>query len=536
MTRIPVNTLTSDQDTTYDFVVVGSGFGGCVSAMRLTEKGYKVLVLERGRRYDNGAFPKSDKNIFNYYWMPKLRAFGMMGLTFLSDLTVFSGNGVGGGSLVYSAVLLRPKREFYEAKEWCDLADWESELRPHYEVAERMLGATPNPHAWPADTLLHEIAVELGREDTFAPTISGIFFGEEGKSVTDPFFDGTGPDRAGCIFCGGCIVGCRFNAKNSLDKNYLYFAESGGAEILPEANVLDIQPLNSSQADDARYAVVYERTTAWFRKPKNTVRAQNVIVAGGVLGTVELLLRCREETKSLPGLSPRLGRNVRSNSEAVMGVTARGGEVNYSKGTAISSTLWVDEKTTIQPVRYHEDSSTARNLALPLIKIEGSTSTRLVSIVRWTLRHPIDFLRIRVLPGWSRRSTILMLMQTEDSRLHLKLDDGKLVSEPSKSHPVEALVETGLDIVDRFAQRVDGVPFSTIGEVLQGIPATSHILGGCNIGADSRSGVVDINHEVFGYPGLYVVDGSVVPANLGINPALTITALAERAMGRIPNK
>jgi cholesterol oxidase len=315
-------TKASDNEV-FDFVIIGSGFGGSVSAMRLTEKDYSVLVLERGKRYNAEDFPETNwKLLSKYLWMPGLRLFGIQGLSFFKDMWVLSGSGVGGGSLVYACTLIKPGDQFFQAEEWFGLADWQQELESHYETARQMLGVTQNPVLWPADHLLRDIAEELGQAHTFESTPVSIFFGEPGQTVPDPYFGGAGPERSGCIHCGGCMVGCRHNAKNTLDKNYLYFAEKYGAEVRSEANVIDIRPLYGRQEDQARYEVVYERTTDWLLKRRNTVRARNVVVSAGVLGTIDLLLRCRDETKSLPQLSSRLGTMVRSNSEALMGVTA----------------------------------------------------------------------------------------------------------------------------------------------------------------------------------------------------------------------
>jgi cholesterol oxidase len=538
---------TSDRSTVdpelFDFVVIGSGFGGSVAAWRLTEKGYRVLVLERGKRFRPQDFPRTNWNVFKFLWMPRLRCFGILGINLLKDLMILNGSGVGGGSLVYANTHIQPGKAFYQAKEWRDLADWEAELRPHFAEARRMLGVTPNPHPWPADHLLREIAAELGREHTFGPTPVAVFFGEAGKTVPDPYFGGEGPPRTGCTHCGGCMVGCRHDAKNSLDKNYLYFAEKHGAVIRPEADVRDIRPLPPGQPDGARYEVAYRRSTAWLFKRRRVVRARNVVVAAGVLGTVDLLLRCRDETRSLPGLSRRLGKMVRSNSEALLGVTSRRGSDarDFSQGVAITSHFWVDEVTSVEPCRYPRGSSLMRHLAVPLVSSHGSRWRVLARFALAVLRRPYDILKSRLLPDWPRDSTILLVMQTEENRMHLKrgrswltLFRRGLVSQRDDSLPIPAVVEAGRRVAERFAQKIDGIPQSTINETLFDIPSTAHILGGCAIAAGAEHGVIDVNHRVFGYPGLYVVDGSVIPANLGVNPSLTITAMAERAMSRIP--
>ena len=525
---------------TFDFVVIGSGFGGSVSAMRLSEKKYKVLVLERGKRYHAKDFPKTNWHLTKYLWAPAIRCFGIMGIHFFKDMLVLNGSGVGGGSLVYASTHIEPGQSFYEAEEWRDLADWKAELAPHFETANHMLGVTENPKFWPADHRLHEIAQELGQGHTFKPTPVAIFFGEPGQTVHDPFFGGEGPPRAGCVHCGGCMVGCRHNAKNTLDKNYLYFAEKLGAEVRPEANVIDIRPLYGEQPDQARYEIIYERTTDWVIKRRRVVRTRQVVLAAGVLGTVNLLLRCRDEIKSLPKLSPRLGWMVRSNSEALMGVTTREEDVDYSQGVAITSHFWVDEVTSVEPVRYPRGSSLMRNLAVPLVQLEGGSWQRLGRLMRIIKERPYDFLKARFLPDWTRDSTILLVMQTIENRMQFKrgrslltLFKKGLVSERDKNLPIPVTIDAGREVVERFAQKVNGVPQSTFNEVLLNTPSTAHILGGCSIGKDESTGVIDINHEAFNYPGLYVVDGSVIPANLGVNPSLTITAMAERAMSGI---
>lgn len=530
-------------DGCFDYVIIGSGFGGSVSAMRLSEKGYRVLVLERGKRYSASDFPRTNWNIFKYLWLPAARCFGIMGINFLNDIVILNGSGVGGGSLVYASTHIQPPDKFFEAEEWRDLADWKAELMPFYERANRMLGTAENPKLWPADHRLYEIAKELKREHTFTPTPVGIFFGEPGKMAPDPYFGGEGPDRAGCIHCGGCMVGCKHNAKNTLDKNYLYLAEKWGAQVQAEANVGDIRPLYDPQPDNARYEIVFERTTDWFFKRKNSVYTRNVIVSAGVLGTVNLLLRCRDETQSLPLLSSRLGGHVRSNSEAFSGATARTGEVDYSQGVAITSHFWIDDVTSVEPVRYPRGSSFIRNLTVPLVDLQGTAWQRLGRFVMYGLKNPYDFLKARILPDWARDTTILMIMQTVENRLNLKrgrnlftLGRKGLVTEQDSHLPIPTIIQAGQYVVKRFTELSDGAAMGSIQELLLDIPTTAHILGGCNIGADAQCGVINSRQEVFNYPGMYVVDGSAIPANLGVNPSLTITAMAERAMSLIPAK
>ncbi len=531
----------------YDFIIIGSGFGGSVSAMRLAQKGYRVLVLERGKRYRAQDFPKTNWNIGKFLWLPTLRCFGIMGINFLDDMMILNGSGVGGGSLVYASTHIRPGTAFFDASEWCDLADWQAELLPHYDTAEFMLGVNENPQFWPADHTLHKIATELGQEHTFKPTPVAIFFGEPGQTVPDPFFDGEGPARTGCIHCGGCMVGCKHNAKNTLDKNYLYFAEKWGAVVQPEANVVDIKMLHGKHYDNSpRYEVVYQKTTDWVVKRKTAVTAHNVILSAGVLGTVDLLLRCRDETKSLPNLSPRLGRMVRSNSEALMGVTARrDGEspepdTDFSQGVAITSHFWIDDVTSVEPVRYPTGSSLMRNLAVPLVDMEETPGKRFLRFLEVMVKRPYDFLKVRFLPNWAEDSTILLIMQTIDNRMQLKrgrsiftLFRKGLVSERNEKTPIP-VIEAGRKVTERFAELINGIPQSSIHEVLLDKPSTAHVLGGAVIGKDETQGVIDHRHEVFNYPGLYVVDGSAIPANLGVNPSLTITAMAERAMSFVP--
>jgi cholesterol oxidase len=532
--------MTNSDSETFDYVIVGSGFGGSVSAMRLAEKGYSVLVLERGKRYRDQDFARSTWVVWKYLWLPAARCFGILQISPFRDVLVLHGSGVGGGSLGYANVLMEPTDELFAAPAWRHLADWKSILRPHYDTARRMLGVAPNPRQWAADGVLRQIARELGQEQTFRATTVGTYFGTPGVELPDPYFGGAGPPRRGCTHCGGCMVGCRHNAKNTLVKNYLYFAEKWGAQVRPEAEVRDIRPLPERQADGARYEVFYRRSTAWLRAPVRRVRARNVIVAAGTLGSNRLLFRCRDITRSLPRISRRLGEMVRTNSEALLGVVSRDLRTNYSDGIAITSIFHADPVTTIEPVRYPAGSDLMRFLAGPLLTT-GTLGQRLRASAADVFRRPADFLRTHILPGWARRTTILLVMQTEDNRIRLHLGRSLwtllrrgLVSHPDDDHAIPTTIPIGHHVTRRFAELTGGIPSSTINEALLNIPMTAHILGGCPFGVDDRDGVVDLTCQVHNYPGLYVVDGSIVPANPGVNPSLTIAALAEYAMSCVP--
>jgi len=530
------------QDT-FDHVIIGSGFGGSVSAMRLTEKGYRVLVLERGKRFQDQDFAKSTWNVFKYLWLPALRCFGILQISPFRDVFVMHGSGVGGGSLGYANVLVEPDDKLFEAPAWRHLADWKAILRPHYDTARRMLGAAQNPRLWRADHALREIATELGRQATFEPTDVGVFFGEPGAEVPDPYFGGDGPPRTGCTHCGGCMVGCRYNAKNTLVKNYLYFAQKWGAQVWPECEVYDVQPLPAGASDGARFEVVHRRTTAWLLKPERRVRARNVVFSAGALGTMRLLFRSRDVTRSLPALSPRLGDGVRTNGEEFVGSISRQATPDYSKGVAITSIFKANDATAVEPVRYPAGSGLLRLLSGPLVGSGGNVLVRLLKVVGASLRHPIDFLRAQVLPGWAQRTTVLLIMQTDDQRIRMRLGRSlftlfrrKLVSQTEPGQRLSGKVEVGHRLTQAFAEKTNGAPAGSIVEAVLDIPMTAHLLGGCPIGRDNREGVVDASFRVFNYPGLYVVDGSIVPANPGVNPSLTITALAEYAMSHIAPK
>lgn len=553
----------SSNSPVYDYVIIGSGFGGSVSAMRLTEKGYRVLVLERGKRYLDQDFAKSNWRVWKYVWAPALRCYGILQISPFRNVIALHGSGVGGGSLGYANVLMQPDDRLFENPSWKHLADWKAILLPHYDTARRMLGVTCNTRLWASDYVLQEIAAELGTQHTFQPTSVGIIFGrreKEGEEVPDPFFGGEGPARNTCIHCGGCLVGCRYNAKNTLVKNYLYLAEKWGAEVRAECEVVDVRPIpvgaglissggvgnNSNRpaptTDAARYEIVYHNPTALIKR-KTTVLARNIIFSAGALGTQRLLFRCRDITRSLPNISHRLGEMVRTNSEALLGATARSLETDYSKGIAITSIFHADPVTAVEPVRYPKGSSLMRFLAGPLVEHGGSIPTRFWRTFVKIFTHPIDFFRTHILPGWANRTTILLVMQTEDNRIHMRLGRSfltlwkpNLVSAPDEVNTIPSKIDIGHRVTRKFAQKVNGAPAGSINEGLLDIPMTAHILSGVPFGRDVEEGVVDLDCQIHGYPGLFVVDGSIMPANPGVNPSLTITALAEYAMSRVPAK
>ncbi len=526
----------------YDYVIIGSGFGGSVSAMRLTEKGYSVLILERGKRFEDRDFPKSNWNLPKYLWLPALRFHGFFEMTFMNGLLALHGSGVGGGSLTYGNVLIEPDERLFAAPSWSHLNDWKKELQPHYATARRMLGVAPNPRLFPADEVCKQIAESFGYGHTFQPLPVGVFFGEENKTVPDPFFGGEGPERTGCNFCGGCMVGCRYGAKNTLVKNYLYFAEKNGAKIIPEVKARDIKPLPSGQGDGARFEVTFSSSTAFLFKPESKVRARNVIVSAGTIGTLELLFRCREETKSLHQISQQLGSRVRTNSENILGVTARKRDVDYSKGIAISSIFSADEVTRVEPVRYSDGQNFIRMLTAPIIDGANNIFMRIVKTLWDILTHPRDFLYAKFFSHWARYTTILLVMQTEENLTHIRLGRSfftfgrkGLIIQNEKEHSAESM-PLAHKVTRTFAEKMDGIPATAFTDSLFNFPTTAHLMGGVPFGKSEEDGVIDLNFEVFNYPGLYVIDGSVMPANPGVNPSLTITALAEYAMSKLKSK
>jgi len=531
----------------YDYIIIGSGFGGSVSAMRLTEKGYSVLVLEKGKRFADKDFAKTNWQYWKYVWMPAVRAYGILQISILKGVMVLHGAGLGGGSLGYANVLEIPTDETFATPAWNQNVKWGEALKEHYATARRMLGAARNPQLWKADDVLKQMAEERGMGHTFRATDVGAYFGEAKVTVPDPFFGGEGPERAGCLQCGGCMVGCRYNAKNTLPKNYLYFAEKLGATVQAEVEVINVEPFDRLGADSstlnvARYQVTYQDSTKLFKRTQ-TVHANNVIFSGGVMGTMKLLLNLRDVKGSLPKLSGRLGHMVRTNSEALLGSVARKSDINYSEGVSISSIYNHDEITRIEPVRYPDGSSLMRFITAPLIDTDVSIPMRLVKYFWWILTHPIDFLKALFLPGWAHNVTILLVMQHADNRMRFRIGRSfftlfrtGMVADEEPGYEIGAQVKGSHELTRDFAARTNGIPLGSIGENLLGLPTTAHILGGAPIGKNADEGVVDENFAVHNYEGMYIIDGSIMPANPGVNPSLTITALAEYAMSKIKSK
>jgi cholesterol oxidase len=523
----------------FDYVVIGSGFGGSVSAMRLAEKGYSVLVLERGKRYEDTDFPETNWNIRKSVWSPALRCFGTLEFTFLNGAIALHGSGVGGGSLMYANVLMEPDDRLFDWPSWSHLADWKTILRPHYDSAKRMLGVTTNPRLLKADDVAREIARERGTEASFRPTEVGVFFGEEDEAVPDPYFGGEGPARTGCNFCGGCMVGCRFNAKNTLPKNYLYFAEKWGATIIPEVEVRNVRTVTEESPNGARYEVEYRSSTSWLFKPQKVVRARNVVIAAGTIGSLQLLFRCRDQNRSLPRLSERLGDLVRTNSENLQAVTSRDRDTVYSEGIAIGSVFRADEETYVEPVRYSDGSSLIRNLGAPLVEGER-VPIRILRTLWEIVRRPTDFFYARFLSRWARFTTILLMMQPIEESLRLRLGRSLftlfrkgLIFRPDEGQQLPKSPAISNTITRQFASLVNGIPEAAFMDSLFNYPVTAHLMGGVPFGRDDMEGVIGLDFQVHNYPGLYVVDGSVMPGNPGLNPSLTITALAEYAMSQI---
>jgi cholesterol oxidase len=524
----------------YDWLVIGSGFGGSVSALRLSEKGHSVGVLECGRRFADHELPSSTADYRRYSWNPLLGMKGIFRLTIFKDVTVVSGCGVGGGSLGYANTLYVPPKAFFEDAQWAGMEDWETALAPHYAEAQRMLGVVENPHEDPADQLLRELGEELGVGETYKRTPVGVFFGGEdgaGITVPDPFFGGEGPERTGCRLCGRCMVGCPHGAKNTLVKNYLYLAERRGARVLPERTVVDVRPLGDGSGADG-YEVESVRSGAWLNKDRQILRARGVVVAAGPLGTNKLLQRCRL-SGSLGRVSARLGELVRTNSESILTVTVpEDYPEDLIKRVAISSSIYPDPNTHIETVTYGDEGNSMHRFYTLLVG-DGTRVTRPLKWLGQIALHPKRFVQVVFPKHWSRRTIIVLVMQTLDNAIALRPHSGPfgsfwLKTEQDPERPSPTFIPVANEAAEWFAKRTGGVAQSSVTEALFNIPTTAHILGGAVIAPDPGQGVVDGRQRVFGYENLLVCDGSAIPANVGVNPSLTITALAEHAMSFVP--
>ena len=519
----------------WDAIIVGSGFGGSVSALRLAEKGYKVLVIEKGKRYRTEDFPKTNWNLRKYIWMPRIFLYGIQCITLLKDVFIMHGTGVGGGSLVYANTLLIPPNEAFESGNWPG-SGWKEKLAPFYEIAKQMLGAVPAEYEGETDKLLKDCADYMGRGSTYHKVDVGVYFGKAGETADDPYFDGKGPARSGCTLCGGCMVGCRFNAKNTLDKNYLYLAEKLGVEILPEQEVQDIRVL-----PDGGYQLIIRKSTG-IKRPTQKLQAQKVILSGGVMGTVKLLMKCREKG-NLTNISGKLGDFVRTNSEAIIGVKLKKTpKEDFSKGIAISAGFHPDENTHIETVRYGKGQTAMAFLTTFL----PDRNIPLPNLIRWgisVVRHPLQFITNLFPFNWAKKTIILVVMQPVSNYLKFnykprwwRLGGWSMNSQSNTGEKIPSHIPLGEKTAQNIIRKTGGTIMTTYMDSIFDIPTTAHILGGACLGENKDVGVINENFELFNYPGMYVIDGSVIPSNLGVNPSLTITALAEYAMSRFAEK
>lgn len=530
-------TMANDDDNEsfdFDVLVVGSGFGGSVSALRLTEKGYRVGVLEAGRRFQAKDFAKTNWDMRKFLYFPRIGLKGIQRLDLLSDVLVLSGAGVGGGSLVYANTLYEPLDAFYQDAQWAHIADWQAELAPFYEQAKKMLGVTTAPDDSPKDDVMRKLGERMGVADTYRATEVGVFFGRTDHATPDPFFGGAGPERNGCTKCGGCMVGCRENAKNTLDRNYLYLAEQGGAEVLAERQVIDVKPLSGGG-----YEVTSTRPGPRRGRDLQTHRTEQIVFSAGVLGTIRLLADLKDRGV-LAGISDRLGELTRTNSESIPGATRmRVGDADYSKGIAISSSIYPNPSTHVEAVSYPAGSN-AMGLLSTLLVDGGGKVPRSIKYLGQLLRHPVQAVTGLSVHRWSERSVILLVMQSMDNSINLRWKRGRhgvrLVSEQGAGEPNPTYIPEASEAARETAKVIGGNASGSLNEALLDIPVTAHILGGCVIGADSATGVVDAYQRVFGHDGLHVADASTISANLGVNPSLTITAQTERAMSLWPNR
>jgi cholesterol oxidase len=532
-----------NSDLDFDFIVVGSGFGGSVSAHRLAEKGYRVAVIEMGRRWTPEDFPKSTWNIRKWIWRPGLALRGFFNIKVFRHVLILHGCAVGGGSITYANTLLVPKDSVWKSGSWKGLAAWEEEMPEHYQTALQMLGVIENRVMGPADHLLKRAAEAAGVGHTYYRTHVAVFQGQEGdpggKTYPDPYFGGDGPERTTCNGCGACMVGCRFNAKNSLDKNYLYLAEKRGAKVFAETRVVDVRPLNRRADGSEGYEVHTVDSISSFRKDRRRFTCRGVVFAASALGTMDLLLRLKEKG-SLPNISPELGNRVRTNAESLIGVRFPGGAEDLSKGVAIGSGIYLDEYTHIEATRYPSGSD-AMGLLSTLLTGGRPGSHRvllwLFTLIRSFVRHPSRTWRCLHPFGWARECLIMLCMQTLEGHIDMRLARrwyfpfGKVLV--SRGRRIPTFIPQANEFAKKAASLLGGTPMSMTTEILFDMPGTAHVLGGCSMSDSRAGGVVDHRNRIFGYRNMYVCDGSVLSANLGVNPSLTITAVTERAMSYI---
>jgi len=521
-----------------DYLIVGSGFGGSACALRLTEKGYRVLMLERGRELKAEDFPKTNWDLKRWLWAPRLGFRGLFVMRFFRHVTVLAGAGVGGGSLVYANTLPIPKSAFFKSEAWAGLADWETELDPHYREALRMMGAVTTPFLTTPDRILKKVAENRGQPEAFESTETAVYYGTAGVTVPDPYFNGEGPDRTGCIRCGACMTGCRHNSKNTLDKNYLYLARKHGLRLQADTEVVDVRPI-----EGGGYEVEAKYGTHSVGRKRQKFRARQVIVAAGVLGTVELLLELKRKPGGLPRLSDRLGCHVRTNSESLIGVCAPDMKDDLSKGVSIGSIFQTDAMSHLEMVRYGAGSGFFRLGMFPHVGGNLPGIVKLAQGLAFIVRHALRALKAYTVRDWAKKTMILLYMRTTAGTLRMRSKRSllnplrhEMGSTLEGGEPPTASIPEATALAHEIATISGGFPASLINEVATNIPTTAHILGGCCMGSDASNGVIDHRHRVFGYDGLFVIDGSAISANPGVNPALTILALAERAMSFIPPK